>query len=129
MCRGCKRYCHEIIHWNSYQETEKQAIMNRLDALLTQVVSSRVAIFDAHRLRTQLRLQGIRFDEHSDPHTWVFILLKAGATQLTDLEAFGCKRLDNEKSLSLTELRAAIDHDFYVLSSVHYQRYFHSHAL
>lgn len=85
VCRGCKRYCHEIIHWNSYREAEKQAIMARLDSLLAQVVSNKIAIFDAGLLRAQLRLQGIRFDERSDPHTWVFLLLKAGATQVSSL--------------------------------------------
>lgn len=125
VCRGCKRYCHEIIQWNSYQETEKQAIMNRLAALLAQVVRNRIAILDADLLRNQLRLQGIRFDEQSDPHSWVFALLKAGATQLTDLEVFGCKRLAEAQDLSLVALRDAIDQDFYVLSSVHYERYFH----
>lgn len=33
VCRGCLRYVHEISGWVGYTATEKQAVLNRLDAL------------------------------------------------------------------------------------------------
>ena len=39
VCRGCKRYSHEVIDWNSYTDKQKQIIDERLDGFLIQVVS------------------------------------------------------------------------------------------
>lgn len=124
VCRGCKRFSHEIIYWNSYDEAEKRAIQNRLDALLTQVVEAKLTIIDSDLLRKQLIHQKIRFDVFSSPYTWVFELLRAGAKQIESLECFGCSVLPSFSTLSATELKDDIDSDFYVLSTVHYERYF-----
>ncbi len=124
VCRGCKRYCHEIIQWNGYSDAERRAIYDRLQTLLTQVVKARVIVTDERRLRAQIEHQRIRFDSAADPYCWVFDLLKAGAGQISDMEAFGCRPRAEFTAQSPGQLRDAIDRDFYVLSSVHYQRYF-----
>ena len=31
VCRGCKRYHHEVIQWNGYNAEEKQAVWLRLE--------------------------------------------------------------------------------------------------
>ena len=36
VCRGCKRYHHEVIQWNGYNAEEKQAVWLRLEQLLVQ---------------------------------------------------------------------------------------------
>jgi len=124
VCRGCKRYCHEIIGWNSYSGGERQAILKRLDSLLVQVVKSKIIITNENYLRSQIEHQCIRFDPGANPYCWVFGLLKAGAGQISNLKEFGCKVLPEYSKYRLTELRDSIDEDFYVLSTVHYQRYF-----
>ncbi len=124
VCRGCKRFMHEIIHWNGYSESEKRAVKNRLDLLLAQVIASKIEIRDADLLRKQLELQKIRFDVFSRPSSWVFELLRAGAKQIGSLDEFGCTVLPAFSDMSLMELKDDIDHDFYVLSTVHYERYF-----
>ncbi|MCF5354547.1 DUF1289 domain-containing protein, partial [Pseudomonas syringae] len=54
VCRGCKRFHHEVIHWNGYNEDEKRAVWLRLEQLLVQVMTAKLEVFDADRLRAQL---------------------------------------------------------------------------
>lgn len=124
VCRGCKRFSHEIIRWNSYSEAEKKSIQDRLQTLLTQVVNARVDVFNPSLLERQLKLQGVRYSETASPTCWVLDLLKAGASQLSDLESFGCRLLPPYAHMSMAELKDDIDNDFYTLSTAHYQRYF-----
>jgi predicted Fe-S protein YdhL (DUF1289 family) len=44
VCRGCKRFHHEVIHWNGYNEDEKRAVWLRLEQLLSQVMAAKVEI-------------------------------------------------------------------------------------
>ena len=60
VCRGCKRFHHEVIHWNGYNEEEKRAVWLRLEQLLVQVMAGKLEIFDAQRLRGQLEARKIR---------------------------------------------------------------------
>lgn len=124
VCRGCKRYSHEIINWNGYGAVEKRAVLERLGVLLSQVVQAKLTIVDVVLLKKQLERKKIHYNPEASPHSWAFELLKVGASQIDALEEYGCSVLRGYESMSLTELRDSIDADFYVLSSVHYQRYF-----
>lgn len=123
VCRGCKRYAHEVIAWNSYSDEQKQLIHRRLDQLLSQVVSAKLAVFDAALLERQLRTQQIRYSVYKSPYVWVFELLRAGASQIRDSRAFGFEIEPGYRQLSLAALREQIDREFFVLSEAHYQRY------
>lgn len=123
VCRGCKRYAHEVIHWNSYGEREKQAIDRRLEALLAQVVGAKLSVFDTALLAAQLQSQQLRYSKHKSPLVWVFELLRAGASQIDDTRRFGFELAPGYRQMSLTALREQIDHEFYLLSEAHYQRY------
>lgn len=124
VCRGCKRFTHEVIHWNGYTEEEKAHIIRRLDVLLSQVIYGKFAIDNPALLEQGLKHQHIRYDPIASPSTWLFTLLKAGATQIKDLTVFGCRVLPDWRGVSLPELRDTIDADFFTLSQVHYERYF-----
>ncbi len=38
VCRGCRRFSHEVIHWNQYSAEQHAAVWNRLDAQLDQIL-------------------------------------------------------------------------------------------
>lgn len=38
VCRGCRRFNHEVIRWNTYTVEQRQAIWLRLDAQLDQIL-------------------------------------------------------------------------------------------
>lgn len=126
VCRGCKRYSHEVIHWNGYSDAVQQTVFRRLQMLLAQVVKSKVSVVDANRLRAFMVDQRIKTYSLDNAYCWVFDLLKSGAAQLQPraLEALGVQILPQWRGRPLTVLRDAMDEDFYTLSVVHYERYF-----
>lgn len=124
VCRGCKRFAHEVIAWNGYTQDERRAVLQRIDVLLGQIVARWLVIDDVDMLRQQLQLQQIQFDPARYPASWVVELLKAGASQIDDPAAFGLQCTDQAQGKSLRELRDAIEKEFYELSCAHYERYF-----
>jgi len=38
VCRGCRRFNHEVIQWNTYSATQQNAVWVRLDAQLDQIL-------------------------------------------------------------------------------------------
>jgi len=124
VCRGCKRYGYEVIHWNAFTQEQKRAIIDRLDLLIKQVLSDKLHIIDIGLLLHTLKVQRIRFDEQAAPENSLFTLLKAGANQIQQPEQHGFRVLRAWQHVSLPELRDIIDADFYTLSSVHFERYF-----
>ncbi|WP_017939202.1 DUF1289 domain-containing protein [Zestomonas thermotolerans] len=123
VCRGCKRFHHEVVNWNLYREEEKRAVWQRLEYLLIQVVQDKLDVFDAGRLRGKLELHGIRFVPEQSPYCWAYQLIARGARQITQLEAYGVALLPEFRRCSLVELRDAIDREFFLLSEAHYERY------
>lgn len=123
VCRGCKRFAHEVIDWNGYSVPQKQAIDARLDRFLAMCVRNKLRIVDQKLLDWQLSVQKIRHQPHHDPYSHLFALLKAGANQISAPEQYGFEILPAFRGASLAELRDQIDEEFWVLSSAHYDRY------
>lgn len=38
VCRGCRRFNHEVIQWNTYNQQQREAVWCRLDAQLDQIL-------------------------------------------------------------------------------------------
>ena len=123
VCRGCKRFAHEVIDWNSYSHQQRVIIAQRLESFLAQIVKNFIEIESQTLLLQQIKHQQILFKEEQNPYCWVFDLLRAGASQITNLEAYGLSLQPRWRNASLKEIRDAIDQDFYALSCAHYDRY------
>jgi predicted Fe-S protein YdhL (DUF1289 family) len=125
VCRGCKRFAHEVIHWNSYTEEQKLLIEGRLAEFLSRCVRNRLQVLDEQLLRTQLDAQQIRYPAHRDEYCQAYCLLQAGASQISDPADFGLMIDAQYRDLSLRELRRGIDDEYFVLSDAYYERYIH----
>ncbi|MGB1191344.1 MAG: DUF1289 domain-containing protein [Pseudomonadales bacterium] len=123
VCRGCKRFDHEVIRWNSYTHDQKLAIDLRLDELLTRVVSWRLKIVDEALLQAQMQMQQIQYEKSRNPYCWLFELLRAGAGQIEDATEYGFTKIALFEHQTLSEIRHDIDDEFYSLSVAHYERY------
>lgn len=123
VCRGCKRYHHEVIQWNGYSAQAKHAVWLRLEQLLGQVMASKLEVFDAARLRQQLEARNIRFMPQQSPYCWAYQLIARGARMISNLEAYGLALLPEFRERPLADLRDAIDREFFLLSEAHYERY------
>ncbi|MGN2625014.1 DUF1289 domain-containing protein [Stutzerimonas balearica] len=123
VCRGCKRFHHEVVNWNAYGSEEKRAVWRRLEALLAQVMAAKLEVFDAQRLRAQLEARGIRFVADQSEYCWAYQLIARGARLIQQLEAYGVVLLPEFRDWPLPQLRDAIDREFFLLSQAHYDRY------
>lgn len=123
VCRGCKRFHHEVINWNGYSDEEKQAVWLRLEMLLVQVMAAKLEVFDETLLLKQLEQRKIRFVPHQSPYCWAYQLLARGARMIMQLEAYGIALLPEFRDWELPDLRDAIDREFFLLSEAHFERY------
>ena len=123
VCRGCKRFSHEVIDWNSYTQEQKRIIDSRLSGFLSQCVSNKLEVADKSLLKWQLDIQNIRYMPHHDEYCWVFSLLKEGAGQIDNSADFGFEVDLRDRELPLAQLRENIDAEYLILSQAHYDRY------
>ena len=123
VCRGCKRFAHEVINWNGYSNEEKRLIDQRLGDFLSRVTRSKLQVLDTSLLEQQLKAQQVRYPSHQDAYCWAYALLKAGAGQISEPADYGLQIDAEFRELPLTELRQAIDDEFFILSEAYYERY------
>lgn len=128
VCRGCKRYAHEVVDWNSYNHQQKAAIETRLVQLLTNVIQEKIQITDSKLLQWQIDQQPVMVPTHRNLYCQAHALLKAGASQIRDLSAFGLALTGAFQHVPLKTVCQQIDDEFYTLSVAHYQRYFQQFA-
>ena len=121
VCKGCKRFVHEVINWNKYTVVEKKLVNSRLENFKLTVLKDRFSVTDADLLAARLNDQGINFNNSLDPMTWIFDLLRAAGSQELDLLQFGIICHTNS---DLAELKEQIYVEFLELSEAHYERYF-----
>ena len=123
VCRGCKRFQHEIIKWNTYNDTEKGSVLNRLELLKVQIMQSKISVTDQDLLKSKLLDYKVKFDETNDSLCWVFDLLRSGSQSIEKPSDFGFE-LKVSSVPNLSELKKVMEEELFQLSEAHYQRYF-----
>lgn len=124
VCRGCKRFAHEIVAWNRYDDRTKDAVWQRLLMLRDQVVAGRIEVEDPELLEAQLGQHRIVFAAVDSDASRVWLLLWRGARHMRSLAPYGLRALPPFDACSPLELRDLIDSDYQRLSEAHYERYF-----
>lgn len=122
VCRGCRRFIHEVIDWNRYNEPQKRLVWQRLDGLTGQVLARYFRIDDAALLRSQLRHYRMPFRAELSPWMDLYALLKAAAGQEPDLAGFGVTPLVEVSSLR--ELRDQVNDEIHALAQAYYEIHF-----
>ncbi|MXY54328.1 MAG: DUF1289 domain-containing protein [Gammaproteobacteria bacterium] len=46
VCRGCKRFAHEVVGWNGFEDSQRALVWQRLGLLLRESVGACIAIDD-----------------------------------------------------------------------------------
>ena len=123
VCRGCKRFIHEVINWNSYSNDEKEIVNSRLEEFKVTILSHRFKVTDAELLSSKLKEHAINFNDALDPITWIFDLLRASSQDL-DLELFVLEFLPYHRTFSLSSIKDEINTELFELSQAHFDRYF-----
>lgn len=122
VCRGCKRFHHEIVGWNGYSETDKQAVLWRLEHLLDRVTQGLVDVFDEALLKDQLTRRRIQLRPEHSIYYLAYQVIWRGADTIKRIEDYGIRLAPQIRGMSLVDVRALIDKELFVLSEMHYQR-------
>lgn len=124
VCRGCKRYAHEVIRWNGYSNAERQIVWRRLEEFRVTIMSNWLEVVDTGLLVTQLNKQKIKFNPELNAIAWAYDLLRAGASQIENPELYGLRLLPRCQGLTVVSVFMAIEKEYLTLSEAHYARYF-----
>ncbi len=119
VCRGCKRFAHEVTGWNRYADAQREVVWERLSKLLMQSIQDHLALDrrmaypeeSAHEILASLKAEVSR-DARQD---LAACLKRVGLAQ----------QLRNRSSInSLPGLLLAIENAFLMRSEAHYEHSF-----
>ena len=120
VCRGCKRFSHEIINWNQYSNEEKKYVWNRLEKLQKQILEQKIEIVEISRLKTAARQYKSRINLELSPFTWAFLLLTQYQEKIQSLEECGLKALPKFGNLNIKQLTTLLNEEYYQLSQAYF---------
>ena len=121
VCKGCKRFAHEIVSWTKYSQEEREIVNDRLEKFKIQILQYRFAITDKNLFESMLEEKAINFNHSLDPLTWIFDLFRAAGSQTFDISNFGIKSL---VQFNPKTIRDEINNELLELSEAHHERYF-----
>lgn len=129
ICRGCKRYAHEIVQWNGYDAEQREAVWQRLLALRAGAVATVLEIFDEARLRDWARRLAVAGADDPDcaPENLLYDTLqrlqwRAPPVSLDSLGVAVAAGAGLHLEPVPESLLAVIDREFYLRSVAQYER-------
>ncbi|MEY4516588.1 MAG: hypothetical protein RL180_934 [Pseudomonadota bacterium] len=76
VCRGCRRFSHEVIDWNRYTVQQRQFIWQRLDQQLAQIIVPIVPVVDPCQMLQFLSDRQIRLPEQASQGRVIYEVLR-----------------------------------------------------
>ena len=124
VCKGCKRFSHEITNWGKFSTDERAIVNSRLEQFKTTILEEKFSISDSELFESKMNEFSINFNSSLDPITWIFDLLRASSNKDLNVNDFGVEILPAFSDLSLIELRDLINQEMLQLSEAHYYKFF-----
>lgn len=118
VCRGCKRFVHEIVGWNGFNVDARQRIRERLARLRDDAVMAHTRVIDKgqfHQVVASLRLTN---DESEAGMVFETLRRSRGDRLLADL---GLEAVDVTNGPTVAQLRKSVDYEFLLRSQAHYE--------
>jgi len=122
VCRGCKRFAHEIVQWNAFGNDQRLLVWDRLYKLCEGACLSHLRIDDEALLRE--RAEGFKVPERESLSvaTLAYEVLRRSRNE-AGFENLGVAPLD--QALTVTELYQRIERELFQRSLAQYERDFH----
>jgi|TARA_B100000524_G_scaffold224501_1_gene118647 predicted Fe-S protein YdhL (DUF1289 family) len=124
VCKGCKRFSHEITNWGKFSTDERAVVNSRLEQFKTTILEEKFTISDSELFESKMNEFSINFNSSLEPITWIFDLLRASSNKDLNVNDFGIEILPAFSDLSLIELRDLINQEMLQLSEAHYYKFF-----
>ena len=124
VCKGCKRFSHEITNWGKFSTDERAVVNSRLEQFKRTILEEKFTISDSNLFESKMNEFSINFNSSLEPITWIFDLLRASSNKDLNVNDFGVEILPAYSNLSLVELRDLINQEMLQLSEAHYYKFF-----
>ena len=124
VCKGCKRFSHEITNWGKFSTDERAVVNSRLEQFKTTILEEKFSISDSELFESKMNEFSINFNSSLEPITWIFDLHRASSNKDLNVNDFGVEILPAFSDLSLIELRDLINQEMLQLSEAHYYKFF-----
>jgi uncharacterized protein len=127
VCRGCKRFSHEIVEWNGFDVEQRRVVWERLLRLRAGAADAVLEVHDEARLRQSPIVAAISGAERLDVLNLVYEALQRlqWREPTTALDALGVRLRDTDgEEPDAAEILTRIDREFYQRSLAHYERNF-----
>lgn len=118
VCRGCKRFSHEIVGWNGFSGDQRTVVWTRLNRLLCESVRAYLTVVDEARLRS---VAPHRVPDAESLPAEVVAFRTMCASPLP-LPALGLAAKD--EAATTRETARLIDREFYTRSRAYYEASF-----
>lgn len=136
VCRGCKRFAHEIVEWNGYDEVQQDAVRERLQRLRDEALALVVDCKDDALLQAAIaeagltdldpmeqRYQLLRFMVRRGQNLASAGLVMTSVTATMQAHSYRASGPDPEELDTLT-LMQLLDAEIYQRAKAHYERNF-----
>ena len=121
VCRGCKRFAHEIIAWNGFDEEQRDTVWARLIELRDTCVRDVVHAGLRADMAAACTARGLPVDSESTTLSLTYELLRRG---LNEPQVLLDANIDLRESETPIDALKAIDDLFLQRSQAHYERAF-----
>ena len=123
VCRGCKRFSHEIVDWNSYDDSQKEIIWERLERIKEQVVGQIVQCKDEKLFQSAIEAQKINEQQE---HQATYVLLQRLVRHSKELSFAGLENAspdheENEEEIDSLVTLQQIDKEIVLRSRAFYE--------
>lgn len=118
VCRGCRRYQHEVDHWNRYSLDQRAQVWRRLDTQLDQVVLPQFEAIDFSALADFLLRRQIRLHQEASRGRQAYEALRRIRHQPLWLDESG---LVLSQAASLVHLVETLEHHLILLGNASYE--------
>ncbi|MFV2089490.1 MAG: DUF1289 domain-containing protein [Pseudomonadales bacterium] len=125
VCRGCKRFSHEIVQWNGFADDQRRLVWQRLHELREGAVLSCLRIDDEVLLRAEAELLGVPMLGSLSVANIAYEVLRRSRNEI-ELSLLGLSPLAGDQAAS--ELYRHIERELFERSVAHYERNFHVSA-
>ncbi|MDE0348591.1 MAG: DUF1289 domain-containing protein [Gammaproteobacteria bacterium] len=123
VCRGCKRFAHEVVDWNGYEPEQRQAIWRRLAELRDASVAGFLSVTDAEALEAAAARMHIVPVPEQTLLTLAYETLRR-TRGAPDFAALGLATSEAGAAVPPAELFATISREFLTRSTAAYERNF-----
>ena len=123
VCRGCKRFVHEVIDWNAYENEQKELVLERLNNFTEQVISGKIKVVDPKQFAESLKIVGVKNGKQALASA-ILDFLRRSSRQIEDLTEHGLEQMPEYRSCSAEELKFIIEEEILILSQATYNRSF-----